>query len=341
MARADLLKKLLRGYKASDDDAFAAAAWAIIEEERKKHHIALATDLARIMRNGHDSIGLSLRDALPPAPKDQDRGLPLLEVREPDRYMGDLILPGQTVDDLAKVADEFRQWDVLEANGLRPPHKLLFCGPPGCGKTATAEAMSNELGLPLLHVRFDAVVSSLLGETASNLGRVFDYISRGHWLVLFDEFDAIGRARDDATEHGELKRVVNAFLQMLDAFTGRSMIVAATNFEQSLDPALWRRFDEILRFERPDAEQIERMLRTKLARASRPGLDLTDSAARLAGMSHAEVERVCLDLLRQVALTDRTRVGVADLAQALDRQERRKQALRRSRTEGVPEVDED
>ncbi len=118
-------------------------------------------------------------------------------------------------------------------------------------KPPRPEALSRELGVPLLVVRFDAVVSSLLGETAANLRKVFDYVARGVWVVLFDEFDAIGRSRDDSTEHGELKRVVNAFLQMLDRFSGRSLIVAATNFEQALDPALWRRFDEIVRFERP------------------------------------------------------------------------------------------
>jgi SpoVK/Ycf46/Vps4 family AAA+-type ATPase len=276
-------------------------------------------------------------DALP---KDTDRGAPLLEIRQPDRYLQDLVLNEVQQAILARVIEEFRQWEVLEAHSLRPSHKLLFCGPPGCGKTATAEALSRELGVPLLVVRFDAVVSSLLGETAANLRKVFDYVSRGVWVVLFDEFDAIGRSRDDATEHGELKRVVNAFLQMLDRFTGRSLVVAATNFEQALDPALWRRFDEIVRFERPNPAQIEQLLVKKLTGVRFAAALLHGTVERLEGMSHAEVELVCLDVLKQAVLRGGGRVvGREDLEVAVQRQEHRRQALERSRPGGAPRVD--
>ncbi len=128
---------------------------------------------------------------------------------------------------------------VLEANGLVPIRRVIFCGPSGCGKTAMAEAMSAELAIPMLYVRFDAVVSSLLGETAANLRKVFEYARRGQWVLFFDEFDAIGRSRDDTTEHGEIKLVLNSFLQIVDNFDGRSLVIAATNFEQVLDPAVY------------------------------------------------------------------------------------------------------
>src|SRR5207302_11489511 len=139
-------------------------------------------------------------------------------------------------------------------------------------------------------------------ETAANLRKVFDYAARGVWVVLFDEFDAIGRSRDDATEHGELKRVVNAFLQMLDRFSGRSLVVAATNFEQSLDPALWRRFDEIIRFERPCPGQVEQLLWKRCGRRLPQNLDLSAVVTELEGATHAEVERVALDALKRIAL---------------------------------------
>ena len=96
--------------------------------------------------------------------------------------------------------------------------------------------------MPLLYVRFDSVVSSLLGETSTNIRKVFEFAGRGQWVLLFDEFDSVGRSRDDITEHGEIKRVVNSFLQIMDGFRGRSLVIAATNFEQVLDPAIWRRF---------------------------------------------------------------------------------------------------
>jgi SpoVK/Ycf46/Vps4 family AAA+-type ATPase len=341
MARSDLLKKLFRSYKGRNDPAFVDAAREIIDDERKKQHVSLANELQRILDNGTGLNGVERPVGFEPLPKDADRGAPLLEVREPDRYLDDLVLADAQRAVLARVLEEFRQWEVLEAHNLRPGRKLLFCGPPGCGKTASAEALSRELGLPLLVVRFDAVVSSLLGETAANLRKVFDYAGRGVWVILFDEFDAIGRSRDDATEHGELKRVVNAFLQMLDRFTGRSLVIAATNFEQALDPALWRRFDEIIRFEKPDRVQVEQLLTKMLARVRMSPATLRAAGERLNGMSHAEVERVCLDVLKQAVLRGSNRaIGSEELDQAIQRQEHRQQALDRSRASGAPSVDE-
>lgn len=187
-----------------------------------------------------------------------------------------------------------------ERAGTQPKNAILR--PPGCGKTATAEAIACEMGLPLLYVRFDSVVSSLLGETSANLRRVFDYAINGSWVILFDEFDAVGRSRDDPTEHSELKRMVNAFLQLLDSFTGRSLIIAATNFEQSLDVALWRRFDEILRFDKPTPEQLAYFLERRLFHLSLPHEVLQAATVSLQGMSFADAERVCLDVLKRLAL---------------------------------------
>ena len=340
MARADLLKKLLRSFKGGDHALFEDAAKELIDDERKKHHVILANELTRILDNSETPHGAELKGAFEALPRDTDRGVHLLEVRRPDRYFQDLILSDEQRDLLLSVVDEFRQWEVLEANSLRPSHKLLFCGPPGCGKTATAEALSNELGVPLLYVRFDAVVSSLLGETAANLRKVFDYASRGIWVLLFDEFDAIGRSRDDATEHGELKRVVNAFLQMLDRFTSRTLVIAATNFEQSLDPALWRRFDEIVRFEKPDRAQVSALVEKKLASTPHPSAVTGSVFDSLEGMSHAEVERVCFDVLRGLALKGQKTVTKEDFERAIQRQARRRQALEKSRPSGPPVVNE-
>lgn len=339
MARADLLKKLFRGYKIADRQLFIDAAREIIEEERKKSHLVLANELTRILENGKTPLGIDVSLNFEPLPKDSDRGFPLLEVRWTDRYIKDLVLTEDQHQILKDIMNEFRQWEVLEANGLKPGNKVLFCGPPGCGKTATAEALAGELGLPLLYVRFDSVVSSLLGETAANLRKVFDYASRGLWVVLFDEFDAIGRSRDDVTEHGELKRVVNSFLQLLDQFTGRSLLIAATNFEQSLDPALWRRFDEIIRFEKPNLSEIESLLDKKLASQPKPRFSMRSIVSKLEGMSHAEIERVCMDVLRDAALKGVSGFTRQDLERAIAKQERRQRVLLKSRASGPPKVD--
>lgn len=340
MARADLLKKLFRGYGIADRQLFVEAAREIIEEERKKSHIVLANDLTRILENGKAPLGVDVSLKFQSLPKDSDRGSPLLEVRWTDRYIKDLVLTEEQLKILEDTMNEFRQWEVLEASGLKPGNRLLFCGPSGCGKTATAEALAGELGLPLLYVRFDSVVSSLLGETAANLRKVFDYASRGLWVVLFDEFDAIGRSRDDVTEHGELKRVVNSFLQLLDQFTGRALLIAATNFEQALDPALWRRFDEIVRFEKPTPSEIESLLDKKLASHCNLRFSMRPIVSRLEGMSHAEIERICTDVLKGAALKGLSVFARQDLERAIAKQERRQRVLSNTRTSGPPKVSE-
>ncbi len=339
MASADLLKQLLRGHVSGDDESFVSTAREIIEQERKKQHNILADDLSRILANGdREDTQSPVRD-FRLVPKDQDRDAPLMEIRRPEVHLEDLVLADSQVELLRDVADQFRQWDVLTANGLWPSRKLLFCGPPGCGKTVTAEALASLLGLPLLVVRFDAVVSSLLGETASNLAKVFDYARTDTWVVLFDEFDAVGRSRDDPLEHGELKRVVNAFLQMLDTFYGRSLIVAATNFAQALDPALWRRFDEILRFDLPNREQIRQLVAKKLRLKLDGVSDLEKLVNALDGMSHGEVERVCLDALKKHILDGGKGNPSEHLEIALKRQAMRTDALSKSGRTGTAHVD--
>ena len=338
MARADLLKQLFRAYRESDRELFMDVARTIADEERKKHHPALANELLRILNNGVVAAVPSLRGSFQPPPKDHEKKAPLLEIRHPDRYFKELVLHAGPKEILVKVIREFRQWDILEANGLRPSHKLLFCGPPGCGKTATAEVVAAELGLPLVYIRFDSVVSSLLGETASNLRKVFEYIHEDTWVVLFDEFDAIGRSRDDATEHGEIKRVVNSFLQMLDNFHGRSLLIAATNFEQALDPALWRRFDEVVRFERPTVAQIEKLLKKRLSPVNNSRISTKRYGAQLEGSTFGDIERIANDVLKSCALDGRTRLQTEDIKHAMESHAFRRQVMQSSVPSETPRI---
>jgi SpoVK/Ycf46/Vps4 family AAA+-type ATPase len=218
----------------------------------------------------------------------------------------------------------------------------LLCGPSGCGKTASAEALAAELALPMLYVRFDSVVSSLLGETAANLRKVFDYAARGQWVVFFDEFDAIGRSRDDATEHGEIKRVVNSFLQLLDSFSGRSLIIAATNFEQALDPAIWRRFDDVLRLDLPSKEALQALI-TKRLRPLRSTKKQVDALVeKLDGATFADAERVCFDARKACALEGSASLRNADIDVALERFAYRRSVLQQAAPDNsAPLVDRD
>jgi SpoVK/Ycf46/Vps4 family AAA+-type ATPase len=313
------LKQLFTAFRGRDELAFRRAAQAIIEEEEAKHHVALARDLRRLLASGEEAASTGTSITLPEPPHDRDNDWPLAFVRYSDRYLTDMVLNEPTVDALRSLAGEVRQRALLASHGVPSRRRVLFWGPPGCGKTSGAEALAAELSVPLVVVRIDAVISSYLGETAANLRRLIDYAHEGTWVMLFDEFDAIGRLRDDPTEHGEIKRVVNAFLQMLDDYTGPSLLIAATNHEKLLDQALWRRFDEVVEFDRPTVHQIRRLLRLRLRTFPAERLPIDAAASALKGLPHAAVEHTVWDACRSVLLAGRTMLVASDLTEAIQR----------------------
>lgn len=316
------LKQLFTAFGTSDELAFRRAAQAIIEEEEAKQHHALARDLRRLIAvGGADTQGDVV--ALPEPPRDRDNDWPLAEVRHPSRYLTDLVVSETVSDAITGIAAESAHQSTLREYGVPLRRRVLFWGPPGCGKSTGAEALASEMGVPLVIVRLDSVISSFLGETASNLRRIMDYADSGRWVVLFDEFDAIGRVRDDPTEHGEIKRVVNAFLQMLDQYSGPSVLVAATNHEQLLDKALWRRFDEVVEFRRPTVHQIRRVLRLKLSRIPNRRPNIDRAASQLAGLPHAAVEFAVWEAFRSVVLEGKREVTAPVLARAIERTRQR------------------
>jgi SpoVK/Ycf46/Vps4 family AAA+-type ATPase len=323
VARGELLRKLFLSHKRGGEDEFRAAALEIVAEEQNKNNRQLARDLLRILDNSTNfNFNGSVREASS-LPKDKERDALLVEVQRPDVTFDDIILRPQGRAALEGVIEEFRNTELLRTHGLRPKNKLLFVGPPGCGKTLCAKVIANELGLPLLYTRFDAIISSYLGETAANLRKVFNYAAAGHWVVLFDEFDAIGKRRDDENEHGELKRVVNTFLQLVDGFSAPSLVIAATNHEQLLDPALWRRFDEIVSFPSPSVSEIERLVSLKLKNFPKEDLSIKILAQLLKGMSYADVERVCFDAVKACIIQGQEKINRSIFDAAVKQQRER------------------
>jgi len=307
------LKELFRAHTAGDQLAFRRAANSLISEEEARSHVALARDLRKILVGGDGVADTTGTIELPSPPTDRDGEWPLAEVRHPRRYLGDLVLHGETETQLAGVAEEFsRRQELIEA-GVPLRRRLLFFGPPGSGKTSAAEGLAAELGLPLVVVRLDSLISSYLGETASNLRRVVEYAAKTRAVVLFDEFDAIGRDRDDPQEHGELKRVVNALLQMIEMYQGSSLILAATNHEKLLDPALWRRFDDVIEFRNPTVHQIRRLLRLRLGSFPHRGVKVDEIAGLLKGLPHAAVEAAVFEAARRRVLGGRSQISTSDM----------------------------
>lgn len=305
MASGSALRQLIKSGATGDEDGFREATEAVIREEREKKHHLLANDLERLLY-GRDSPTKKSRFLHLAAsfPSNKENGLGLLEERIVVRDEKDIILSDAAQTTLSEILHEHDHADVLRSYGLQPAQKLLFCGPSGTGKTLAAEIIAHRLELPLVVVRIDSVISSFLGETAANLRKVFDYVSQNPIVALFDEFDAIAKDRGDAADHGELKRAVNAVLQMLDSYRGESVLIATTNYETLLDQAVWRRFDETLRFELPNLEQIKRLLALKLSGIRRDfDTDDHEVASLFKGMSHADIERVLRRAVKQMILS--------------------------------------
>jgi SpoVK/Ycf46/Vps4 family AAA+-type ATPase len=325
----ELVRKLIQAFRSGDTSSFQLAAEKYVAEERRKNHHILARDIEKLLLNGASTttstktfslIGTNATDL----PRDKERGIVLVEVIEPKRTLESLVLAQNIQCTLDTIIQENRKADILRSYGLRPASKILFCGPPGCGKTIAAEAVAQALYLPLVLVRFDAIVSSYLGETAANLRKVFDFVRTRPMVALFDEFDAIGKSRTAEEEHGELKRVVNSFLQMLDGFRGETLIIAATNHQGLLDSALWRRFDEIVFFDRPNSEAIrEVLLRNMKQLGLEQGIDLESLSRDLSGMSHADIERVALDAVKTSVLADKHPIDAKTLKASARNQRRR------------------
>lgn len=321
MATGKLLRQLIKAGIEGNKDAFRSASEEVIRDERAKQHHLLANDLERLLYGRARSLGSASNLGLEKPPIDRERNLALLDLREPVRRIDEAVLSAETRLGIENILQEHHHGDRLATYGLRASDKLLFCGPPGCGKTLCAEIIASELGLPLAIVRVDAVVSSFLGETAANLRKVFDFATVNSTVLLFDEFDALAKERSDGAEHGELKRVVNAVLQMLDAYLGRSILIAATNHQSMLDLAVWRRFEEVLFFEPPNVQQLRELLALKL-RGVRREFELEDTSVTslFKGMTHADVERVLRRAIKEMILAGREFLTTTHLESAVARE---------------------
>jgi SpoVK/Ycf46/Vps4 family AAA+-type ATPase len=256
------------------------------------------------------------------------RASPFVELVKPERTRDEIILSPDNRSIFAGLLEEFRKGDSLRRHGLRVKSNLLFCGPPGCGKSATAEAFANEIGLDLMIVRLDAVISSYLGETASNLKAVFEAVERSPCVLFFDEFDALARTREDASEHNEIRRVVNSLLMMIERFKGRGFIIAATNLETTLDQALWRRFDEVIYFDRPTLARVKAMLRLK-TKTFPAAFDIEERAEELKDYSYAEIETVVSSAIKLAIIGRRKRISEQDFNKSLKDQVRRRRVQKK------------
>ncbi|MER6680716.1 AAA family ATPase [Streptomyces olivaceoviridis] len=240
-----------------------------------------------------------------------DEDVPLVHVVEARVTFEDLVLTAENTTLCREIIREYRNRGRLAAYGLRPRRRLLLAGPSGTGKTRTAEALASSLGLPLVRVNLSAVVSSYLGQTARHLERILDFASRSQCVVSFDEFDMLAASRDDS-DHGEMRRVATVLLQQLENYASDNLVVATTNHADLLDEAIWRRFDEVLIYRMPTQKQIAQLVKIKLRRFEYK-INQEQVAQTMSGLSHAQVEAVCLDAMRAAVLSGAELLTTEDL----------------------------
>jgi SpoVK/Ycf46/Vps4 family AAA+-type ATPase len=246
----------------------------------------------------------------------------LLTVTYPKTRLSEMVLGDESRKPLDRVIQEYRHQDKLRSHGLSCWRKLLLVGPPGCGKTMTASALAGELKLPLFSVQLHGLITKYMGETAAKLHMVFDAMVQTKGVYFFDEFDAIGADRGSKNDVGEIRRVLNSFLQFLEQDDSDSLILAATNYVAMLDDALFRRFDNVIRYAKPIDSQVDELIRNRLHAflPNRLGWKAVRQAAK--GLSHAEIARACNDAAKDCILGDMDRVETAALVSVLRERQR-------------------
>ncbi len=300
MARSDLIVDLVKAGVSGDPESARVTAEAIAANERAKKHTVVAERIARALTAPSRPTGtgplrssnLRVRD-----------GSGSIQRRHPERPLASLFLAKAIRSACEELIEEQGRAEVLRAHGLEPRHRVLLLGPPGNGKTSLAESLAFELALPLFAVRYDAVVTSYLGETAQRLRWLFDFVRTEPCVLFFDEFDAIGKERGDLHETGEIKRVVTTLLLQLDDLPSYCVLAAATNHPELLDRATWRRFQIKLELGRPTDDQMTEYFAHRLKEFDeKSGYTAKRLRSAVSPKSFSEAEDFFLDLHRRYAL---------------------------------------
>lgn len=322
MASADQLKALLQSHLEGDDNRFYSVAMQVAAHEAKRGHGKLAEDLRTLVDQAKSRRVTISESKTIPISKPRGELANLLSVCYPKSRLGDMVLNSELAQQLERIIREQRHAAEILSHGLSPRRKLLLVGPPGTGKTMTASVLAGELGLPLFQVRLDGLITKFMGETAAKLRQIFDATHHARGVYFFDEFDAIGSQRGLANDVGEVRRILNSFLQMIEQDDSHSLIIGATNHPDILDNALFRRFDDLLHYELPDNAHIAGVLKSRLSRMAVKNTSWNRLATKALGLSYAELSRAADEVLKTALIERSETISEKDISQALE--ERRK-----------------
>lgn len=317
MANSKQLKALLKAHASGDDDHFYTIAMQVAANEAKQGHGKIATELRELIDDAKSKRRLPTLESTP-TQITQPRGemSSLLEVSYPKQSLEQMVLSQHISDDLHRIIKEQKLDPKIRSHGLTPSRKLLLVGPPGTGKTMTASALAGELGIPLFLVRLDNLITKFMGETAAKLRVIFEAIKNTRGIYFFDEFDAIGSNRGLMNDVGEIRRVLNSFLLMLEQDDSRSVIIAATNHPEILDHALFRRFDDVIEYHHPTTEEAGKILRNRISGFFNGNLNWNFLGENLSSLSQAEITRIADNAMKDAIINDREHVTEERLVKA-------------------------
>lgn len=304
MTTARHLLGLLRSHVEGDDEQFYAVALQLAASEAKQGHIKLAQELKQLIDAARLKKTAIVEKRIGAVPLVQAKGelSNLVNVSYSDTRLSSMVLSEDLEEKLKRVITEQRQKHILYQHDLRPRRKLLLVGPPGAGKTMTAAALAGELNFPLFTVTLDSLITKFMGETASKLRVIFEAMETTRGVYFFDEFDALGSKRTERNDVGEIRRVLNSFLQFLEQDNSDGLIIAATNHPELLDKALFRRFDDVIEYGLPDKSIAQRIIQSRLSRFKTKNISWEKLAEHSEGLSQAELVKIADNSAKQAIL---------------------------------------
>lgn len=315
---ATLLKRLVRAAHSGMAKDVDHLLRRIAEGERKLGHNRVAEDLERILKES-SAVHPPSSPTLIGMPVSRRDSAPLLKEIPHDELRHNMVLPTSVERRFERIEREFAARSRLASHGLRPRQRILLYGPPGCGKSLGAERLAWTTGLPLKKVQFDTLLSSFFGETLANLRRIFDDATQKPCALLLDECDTLARARTDRNDIGEINRITNALLELLEGYQGDGLVIAATNLDSALDPALFRRFDEVLKIPLPSHAEVLRLLKSTLSSIrTETNIRWDELAQRVDGMSCSEVVQIARNAAKSSILCGNDHVCTEDVRHALE-----------------------
>lgn len=309
--------KIIEGGIIGDKEKVYNYAKVLAVNLEKSGDIALSKKIGSLLasKNGR----MASLDEFSTKPVDTESRMDMVDIFIPDDNFENPILKSYIENEIKDFINSYQQRDEILRLGIEMISSLLLYGPPGCGKTTVAKYISYKTKLPLITVRLDGLVSSLLGSTAKNIRKIFEYASRRDCILFLDEFDVVAKLRDDKHELGELKRVVNSLLQNIDVFSPNSILVAATNHHELLDPAVWRRFSKIITLEKPNKEEIIKLIKSLIKNLNSNVLHNEKKMEQIAlayeGISHADVKTVINNSIKKMIITKKNSIDSWDLLQ--------------------------